>query len=209
MRVGLLLLGLLACGAELRAECPGDSRLEEALRVLEVANPVLRAKAAAYGEASRQHDWTMTLALGYDTNTTFETGEAGGRAALRVEIPLFDRQSRLNKAEARAAYVGEVDSARAGFLADIQTLCELASQVHALDTLRGFTRDRTSYRQQRVDQGLDVPDSLWGEAESMQRAEHDFQRESGRLSALRLTLARRYGGAQWQRLRALLEAMTR
>ena len=209
MRVGLLLLGLLACGADLRAECPGDRRLEEALRVLEVANPVLRAKAAAYGEASRQHDWKMTLALGYDTNTTFETGEAGGRAALRVEIPLFDRRSDLAKAEARAAYVGEVDSARAGFLADIQTLCELASQVRALDTLRGFTRDRTSYRQQRVDQGLDVPDSLWGEAESMQRAEHDFQRESGRLSALRLTLARRYGGAQWQRLRALLEAMTR
>jgi hypothetical protein len=209
MRARALLLCLLACGADLRAECPGDRRLEEALRVLEVANPVLRAKAAAYGEASRQHDWKMTLALGYDTNTTFETGEAGGRAALRVEIPLFDRQSRLKKAEARAAYLGEVDSARAGLLADIQTLCELASQVRALDTLRGFTRDRTSYRQQRVDQGLDVPDSLWGEAESMQRAEHDFQRESGRLSALRLTLARRYGGAQWQRLRALLEAMTR
>ncbi|MCF7992159.1 MAG: hypothetical protein K9M02_17100 [Thiohalocapsa sp.] len=201
---------LLACaaGAAGAEECPGESRLEEALRLLEVANPVLRAEARAFGEAQQQRDWSMTLALGYDTNTTFETGAAGGRAALRVEIPLFDRTSRLAKAEARAAYVGEVDAARKAFLGDVQTLCELASQVRALDTLRGFARDRTAYRQERVNEGLDVPDTLWTEAEAMQRAEHDWQREAGRLDALRLTLARRWGGAQWQQLRALLAAMT-
>ena len=53
-----------------------------------------------------------------------------------------------------------------------------------------------------------MPDTLWSEAEAMQRAEHDWQREAGRLRALRLTLARRYGGEQWPRLKALLEAMT-
>ena len=199
---------LLALAAPVAAECPGSGRLEEALRLLETANPVLRAGAAAFGEAQRQRDWSMKLALGYDTNTTFETGEAGARAALRVEIPLFDRHGQLAKAEARAAYVGEVDGARSAFLGEIQSLCELSSQVRALDTLRTFTRDRTTYRQERVNEGLDPADSLWAEAEAMQRAEHDWQRESGKLDALRLTLARRYGGEQWQRLQALLRAMT-
>jgi hypothetical protein len=59
-----------------------------------------------------------------------------------------------------------------------------------------------------VGQGIDVADSLWTEAEAMQRAEQDWQREAGKLATRRLTLARRYGGEQWSRLQALLEAMT-
>ena len=100
------------------------------------------------------------------------------------------------------------DSARVSLLSDIQSLCELSSQVQALETLRAFARDRLEYRQERVNQGLDPADSLWNEAESMQRAEHDGQRESGKLAALRLILARRYGGEEWPRLQALLTAMT-
>ena len=191
------------------AECPGTARLEEALLVLALANPVLLAEGAVQAEASKQRDWKMKLALGYDTNTTFETGEAGARAALRVEIPLFDRAGVLSRAEARAALVAKQDSARAGFLADIQTLCELAAETRALDTLRSLTRDRLAYRQERVNQGLDPADSLWQEAEAMQSAEHEWVAASGRLDALRLTLARRWGGEEWQRLHALLNAMTR
>lgn len=76
-----------------------------------------------------------------------------------------------------------------------------AAQIRALKTLRAFTRDRLGYRQVRVNQGLDPADILWSEAETMQRAEHDWQRESGKLTALQLTLARRYGGDEWQRLK--------
>lgn len=202
---GLLLFALPVLAL---AECPGNGRLEEALTVVSLANPVLRAVNRANAEAQRQRDWKAVLNLGYDTNTTFETGAAGARAALRVEIPLWDRRTDLAKAEAEAALASQQDSTRTALLADIQRLCELSSQVGALNTLRTFTRDRLEYRQERVNQGLESAESLWSEAESMQRAEHDWQRESGKLQALRLTLAHRYGGSEWQRLQALLIAMT-
>lgn len=190
------------------AECPGSNRLGETMRLVSLANPVLRAAHTANAEAQQQRDWKAVLRLGYDTNTTFETGDAGARAALRVEIPLWDRSSRVEKAKARAALVSKEDSTRIALLSDIQSLCELSSQVEALNTLRELTRDRLEYRQERVDQGIEQADSLWREAEAMQRAEHDWRRESGKLKAMRLTLARRYGGAEWERLQALLVAMT-
>jgi hypothetical protein len=206
MRAAIAAAALLPALAS--AACPGAGRLEEALRLVETANPVLRAEARAFDEAQRQRDWSATLKLGYDTNTTLESGAKGPRGLLSVEIPLFDRSSDLEKAEARAAYVAEVDATRTAFLADIRSLCELAADASALDDYRAFNRDRTVYRQERVDEGLDEPDVLWTEFDAAQRAENEFTAARGRLEALRLTLARRWGGAQWQRLRALLEAMT-
>jgi len=188
--------------------CPGPDRLDEALRILESANPVLLAEAAAFGEAARQRDWSATLKFGYDTNTTLEAGAEGPRGLLSVEIPLFDRAPKLAKAEARAAYVGKLDGARTAFLTDLRGLCDLAAEVRALDDYRGFNRDRTLYRQERVNEGLDQPDALWGEFDAAQRAENDWQAARERLAGLRLTLARRWGGEAWPRLLALLEAMT-
>ena len=209
MRRELPALALLAATVPApAADCPGAGRLEEALRLVETANPVLRAEARAFGEAQRQRDWSATLKLAYDTNTTLESGAKGPRGLLSVEIPLFDRSTDLEKAEARAAYVGQVDAARTAFLADVRSLCDLAAEVGALDDYRAFNRDRTVYRQERVNEGLDEPDALWSEFDAAQRAENDFTAASGRLEALRLTLARRWGGAQWQRLQALLAAMT-
>jgi hypothetical protein len=208
MKSALPLLLLIAVPL-VRAECPGAERLQEALLLVSTANPVLIAETQAHHATQRQRDWKATLSLGYDTNTTYEAGEAGARAAIRVEIPLWDQSNQIEKAKARATLAGKEDSARVSMLSDIQSLCELSSQVQALETLRAFARDRLEYRQERVNQGLDPADSLWSEAESMQRAEHDWQRESGKLEALRLTLARRYGGEEWPRLQALLTAMTR
>jgi hypothetical protein len=204
----LLVVPLVLAGLHVRADCPGSARLEEALVLVSTVHPVLIAEGSAHAETQKQHDWKAVLSRGYDTNTTFETGEAGGRAALRVEIPLWDRANQIEKAKAHATLVAKEDNARVSLLGDIQSLCELSSQVKALDTLRIFTRDRLEYRQERVTQGLDPAESLWREAESMQRAEHDWQRESGKLDALRLTLARGYGGEEWSRLQALLTAMT-
>lgn len=82
-----LLAGLLA------TECPGSARLEEAL-----THPVLVAEAAADREAARVPNWKATLSLGYSVTDTFESGEAGPNAAVRVVIPLFDRTSRQKAA---------------------------------------------------------------------------------------------------------------
>jgi len=201
----LLLAGALAGQAD--AECPGPGRLEEALALIAEANPVLIAERGIYAEQTRQHAWESVVTVGYSVTDTFEAGAAGPNAALRVRIPLWDRTNDLKTAEARATWKRAEDGVRVAFLADIQALCEQSAQVQALDTLRAFHRDRLTYRQEQVDQGLAEPDTLWAEAEAAQKAEHDWRREAGKLQAQRLTLARRYGGEAWGRLESLLEAM--
>lgn len=192
-----------------RAECPGNNRLQEALILVSNANPVLMAERDIYREQQRQKSWDASVTIGYSVTDTFESGAAGPNAALRVRIPLWDRSTELQNSQSKAAWLAKEDAARSSLLADIQALCEQAHHVTALNTLRKFARDRLAYRQERVDQGIDLADTLWSEAEAMQRAEHDWQRESGKLATLRLTLARQYGGPEWSRMQVLLETMTR
>jgi hypothetical protein len=201
------MLVALAVAGRAGADCPGSSRLEEALTIIAEANPVLIAERGIYAEQTRQHPWETVVTVGYSVTDTFESGEAGPNAALRVRIPLWGRSNDLKTAQARATWKRAEDSVRIAFLTDIQALCEQAAQVEALDTLRAFHRDRLTYRQEQVDQGLAEPDTLWVETEAAQKAEHEWRREAGKLQAQRLTLARRYGGEDWGRLRALLEAM--
>jgi hypothetical protein len=87
-------------------------------------------------------------------------GGSGHNAAIHVRIPLWDRSNDLKTAQARASWQRAEDSVRTAFLADVQSLCEQAAQVKALDTLRAFQRDRLTYRQEQVDQGLADPDTL-------------------------------------------------
>jgi hypothetical protein len=193
----------------LGAACPTPGQLEEALRIVAVANPVLVAEAHALDEVLRQRDWEAVLNIGYDSNTTYETGAAGARAAVTVKIPLFDRTGSAAKAKAKADLVGVRDSTTAAFLADIQTLCGTAASARALDMQRAFERDRLTYRQERVNQGLDPPDRLWADAASMQSGEQAWGEKAAALDVLTLTMARRYGGEEWERLMTLLSAMTR
>ncbi len=197
---------LLAQGSA-RADCPGPERLEEALALLAAANPSINAERALYEEQTRQRPWETVVTLGYSVSDTFESGAAGPNAALRVRIPLWDRSNELKTAHARAAWQRAEDATRTAFLADLQSLCEQAGEVRALDTRRAFHRDRLAYRQEQVDAGLAEADALWAETEAAQRAEHEWQRATAKLAAQRLTLARRYGGEEWERLGALLAAM--
>ena len=206
---GLLVLATNAASAS--AGCPGAERLTEALRLLHQANPVLLAERARDTEQARQHAWEAAITVGYSITETFESGAAGPNAQLRVRIPLWDRSTKLQSAKDHAATRDQPPGAdaEAALIADIQALCEQAHQVRALERRRDFTQDRLSYRQERVDQGIDPADSLWSEAEAMQSASHEAQRAAANLAAANLALARQYAGTQWRRMRALLEAMTR
>lgn len=55
----------------------------------------------------------------------------------------------------------------------------------------------------QIDQRVAEPDTLWQATEAAQRAEQEWQREVGKLDAQRLTLARRYGGGESERLQGL------
>ncbi|NBC47148.1 MAG: hypothetical protein GVY22_03975 [Gammaproteobacteria bacterium] len=207
-RPAILALLLAALAPSAAAECPGADRLTEALRLVERSNPVLRAERATAAEQRRQRDWSAEVSVGYSITETLETGAAGPNARLNIRIPLFDRSAKLEQAKDAAALTASTDALRAALIADIQALCEQAHQVRALERRREFTQDRLSYRQERVDQGLDPAGSLWSEAEAMQTASHEAQRAAANLAAARLALAREYAGQQWQRLQTLLEAMT-
>lgn len=205
-----LVAGLLAVvPAAVPAECPGTARLEEALVLVSQTNPVLLAERDSYAEQRKKRPWDASLTVGYSITETFESGEAGPNAAIRVKIPLWDNTTQVQAAKDRAAAVAKEDATRAALLADIQSLCEQAHQVRALDAAHQFTRDRLTYRQERVDQGIDPADSLWSEAQAFQQAKHTWEQEAAKLDTRRLTLARHYGGEEWAKLRVLFEAMTR
>ena len=190
-------------------DCPDPLVLGEALALVVEANPVLGAERDQLAERARQKGWESYLSLGYSTNTSFESGEAGANAALRVRIPLFDRKQELALAEARTALSKSQDALLSAFLAEVRKLCDQGARVQEADTLRGFYRDRLKYRQERVDEGLEEAPVLWAESEQVQKSEHAWRREAQALNAQGLTLARQYGGAEWRRLQALLGAMRR
>lgn len=204
---GLLAL-LLLLAQPAGADCPGAGRLTEALRIVEQANPVLSAERATAAEQARQRSWSAEVTVGYSITETLDTGAAGPNARLNVRIPLFDRSAKLQQAKDTAALTASGDSLRTALIGDLQALCEQAHQARALARRLAFARDRLTYRQERVDQGLDPADSLWTDAEAMQTASFEAQQARANLASTRLALARQYAGTQWQRMQALLEAMT-
>ena len=208
MRGAPLILAMLApvCAG---AECPGAARLDEALTLVSQVNPVLLAERDVSREQTQKPAWSASLSVGYSITDTLESGDAGPNAAIRVKIPLWDNSTKIEAAKERAAAIAKEDATRAGLLADIQSLCEQAHQVRALEAAHQFARDRLAYRQERVSQSIDPGDMLWGEADAFQTAKHTWEREAAKLDTRRLMLARQYGGDEWARLRVLLEAMTR
>ena len=191
------------------ADCPGAERLQEALTLVVQVNPVLAAERDIYTEQRQQRPWEASVTVGYSITDTFESGDAGPNAAVRLKIPLWDRTPRIQAAKDKAAAVAKEDALSAALLAEIQSLCEQAHQVRALEAAQAFTRDQLTYRQERVTQGIDPADTLWTAASAFQTAKHQAEQEAAKLDTRRLTLARHYGGVVWARLRVLLEAMTR
>ena len=65
------------------ADCPDPDILGDVLALVAETNPVLSAERVQFEEQARQRSWESYLSLGYATNTTFESGEAGGSPAIR------------------------------------------------------------------------------------------------------------------------------
>ncbi|MDZ7808973.1 MAG: hypothetical protein U5L11_01050 [Arhodomonas sp.] len=68
----------------------------------------------------------------------------------------------------------------------------------------GLRRDRLEYRRQQVDEGLLDPAELWPAAEASTQAEQAYESARDALEARTETVARRYGGREWERLKLLL-----
>lgn len=207
-----LFLLLLIPSAYAWADCPGVGRLEEALQIVGESYAPLQSARVLAAEQARKPNWSLSVTVGYSISDIIDedwgTG-AGANAAIRLRIPIGDNASAINAAKERAEVARNEDQVRAAIMDGITNICEQAHKVRALKARADFMRDRLGYRQERVEQGLDPADSLWGDAQAYQEALHTYQEEKAKLDTQRLMLARRYGGDQWPRLKALLESMTR
>lgn len=211
MRVTVPLLALMAPALSLAQPCTGEKYeglVEEAVSLVTKNHPVLIAEREVYTEQSQQKNWDAYMTTGYSVTDTFESGESGPNAALRVKVPLFDRTHKLKVSTARRTWAREVNTVNRDFLADLEQVCIQATRVAELDTLRSFYRDRLKYRQQRVDEGIDEAESLWKEAEKVQLTENEWLSVRTKLTAMQLTTAREHGGTKWNRLRAILVEIT-
>lgn len=203
MRGLAIALALLASGPCAAAE------LDDAVALVLAAHPVLIAERGQLEAASRQHDWKTDVTLSWTRRGTDYGGVSGANAGIRLSIPLFDRSRELRMAKARAAESQAEEQVRDAFLADVATLRATAANVRELETLRDLQRDQLQYRRKRVEQGLANADTLWPEAEKMQKADNDYRRELEALDAALDTMARKYGGDEWKRLRDLLAGLTK
>mgnify|MGYP001821287962 CR=1 FL=1 len=212
MRVTVLLLALLAPALSLAQPCSGEKYeglVEKIVALVTRNHPVLVAEREVYTEQLQQKNWDAYVTTGYSVTNTFESGEAGPSAALRVKVPLFDRSHKLKVTTARRLLAREVNTVNRDFLTDLEQVCVQATRVAELDAMRNFYRDRLKYRQQRVEEGIDEAESLWKEAEKVQLTENEWLSVRSKLTAMQLTMAREYGGTNWNRLRAILVEITK
>ena len=148
MRVTVPLLVLMAPALSLAQPCTGEKYeglVEEAVSLVTKNHPVLVAEREVYTEQSQQKNWNAYVTTGYSVTNTFESGEAGPNAALRVKVPLFDRTHKLKVSTARRLLAREVNSVNRGFLTELDQVCSQAYQVAELDILRRFYGDRLKY----------------------------------------------------------------
>ncbi len=181
--------------------------IDEMLHLVAQHHPTLVAEHALMQAQRRQHRWTAQARVTYADQAT--TAEAGGvNTSITVAIPLFDRRHELARAKAKQQTAGVLQRVRHDFLTALSALCTAAANVRELDNQRAFYRDRLTYQQQRVDEGLADAVTLWQYVDKAQQAEHDYQRKKGELSATLTTTAREFGGTQWKNLQALLAETT-
>ncbi len=180
------------------------SKIEEVATLVLQANPVILAERQELAEQSRQRDWSAKLTFGYPVGGTDSVTATTPNVGIQVEIPLFDRASELRVVKARSVFQQRQDGVLSDFLGELEKFCSKRDQVLELDSARNFYRDRLRYRQEQVKEGIEEADVLWKETEKAQKVEHDYRRVHGELISMQLAIARRFGGDEWKRLRALL-----
>lgn len=180
--------------------------LDEALALVRQCHPVLVVEREQLAEYARQHDWAAKVSVGWTQRGTDYGGEAGTNAGVNLSIPLFDRKRQLDRAKAQAAYAEKRASIEAAFLGDVNALDKQADETKSQTQLHILYRDRLAYRKQQVDEGLQGADTLWAEAEAVQKAEQALAKLQAELQSGLEMVAREYGGDEWKRLQALLAA---
>jgi len=179
--------------------------LDEALAIAFEESAVIRSAEAEMQEMARQSDWSGRVYVGYALADTYDAA-AGANAGIQVEIPLFSRKRELEATRARLRLARARDKLQADLLAAIARLRELEEKRIESQELAAFYKDRLAYFDQAVKEGRVESDDLWEDAARAKKAEHEAARGEVKVQAMLEEIARRYGGARWKQLQALLAA---
>lgn len=204
MRVCLFCLVLLVAWPSIGA---GQtlSALDRALALVMAHHPELMARKDVFWSELDKPGWSADLSLSLTEDVDMRGGSGGGRAQLSITIPLVGRQSELEAAQARRELEAARGSVRNGFLDRVSELRERSLSVETARERRDFWKDQAEYNRRAVEEGLQDPGQLWSQADSLQRAEHEYRRALDLLESGLERTAREYGGDEWTNLLALLE----
>jgi len=197
------LLALVTVARVDAADCPDPTMMDEALALVMGAHPVLVAEYDEYQEETRTKDWDAYVRVGYALEST-DTDAAGPNASIQVKIPLFSGKKKRLIAKARTAWMKSQDSVRSAFLSDLDQLCAKLTTAKEMKTMVAFYRERMEYTIEKDKAGERVPEDVWDSTEKTQKTIHDHEEAMGKVSALRHTIARQYGGGRWQELLGML-----
>jgi len=180
--------------------------LDDAVALVRAAHPALEAAQAEYRAVREQPDWSADVTLGWTEKGTVQGGASGANAGIRVTIPLVGGEGDVETAKARESLAKARERVVSDFLDAAKRLRTKAAEVNTLEERRDFERDRLEYFKKRVDEGLADSPKLWPVADAVRDAEGNYREARAAFDTMLTHTARRYGGDQWKRLRALLAA---
>jgi outer membrane protein TolC len=190
----------------------GAEPLDEAISLVLAESPVIAKAETDLAAIGEQHDWTARVNIGYQAREFLSTsgdstltGSAGGpNAGIQVFIPLFDKRREIEGMKARASIAVTRDAVLREFVQAAAELRALAEQHAAAIENAELARDRLKYFSEAEKAGQIEPAALWPHAEAAKGAEQAARKSALAFETALDTTARKYGGDQWKKLKALL-----
>ncbi|MFP4284163.1 MAG: hypothetical protein ACLFQG_01310 [Desulfovermiculus sp.] len=196
----------LALAVALAAPGAAAEPMDRALRLVNAHHPGLVAERAELDEVMGRSRWAAEVDLSMtETLSVRNSGVSGrGQVVLSLTIPLVGGDFEAEQARAVRDFNLARADVRDSFVASVSEIKSLALSVEVTEERRDFWKDQAEYYRQAVEEGIGEPDRLWSQAGSLQDAEHAYRDALVSLEAKLDEVSRKFGGAEWMSLRALL-----
>ena len=123
-----------------------------------------------------------------------------------TEVPTAERERAKEIAQAKVRLETARQQVTREFLTEVQGLCERQSRQLLAEEMVPFFKDQLTSHKQMVQEGQIDRTALWEFAKQAQVAKINARQVAVEYQAALDRIARQYGGPQWQRLKALLDA---
>jgi|GEM_PF-3924401 len=123
-----------------------------------------------------------------------------------TEVPTAERERAKEIVKAKVRLETARQQVTREFLTEVQGLCERQSRQLLAAEMVLFFKDQLASHKQMVQEGLIDRTALWEFAKQAQEAKINARQVAVEYQAALDRVARLYGGQQWQKLKALLDA---